>query len=43
MLAYRLSKPLPEIEQMTTAEFAEWVAFFQLQQEQMGKSHGRVR
>jgi hypothetical protein len=43
MLAYRLSKPLSDIEQMTTAEFAEWVAFFQLQQEQMGKSHGRIR
>jgi hypothetical protein len=43
MLAYRLSRPVADIEQMTTAEFAEWVAFFELQQEHTRKAgaHGK--
>lgn len=38
MLAYRLARPVSDIEQMTTAEFAEWVAFFELQQENNRKA-----
>lgn len=42
MLAYRLSRTLPEIEAMKTTEFMEWVAFFEIQSD-LGKQHGRVR
>lgn len=38
MLAYRLVRPVSDIEQMTTGEFAEWVAFFELQQEHIRKA-----
>lgn len=38
MLAWRLGRPVSDIEQMTTGEFAEWVAFFELQQEHVRKA-----
>lgn len=43
MLAWRLSRPLAEIEAMDTRQFMEWVAFFELQSDQMSKHNGKVR
>jgi hypothetical protein len=43
-LAYRLSRPLAEIEAMKTTEFMEWLAFFEIQAElTRNKHHGRIR
>lgn len=38
MLAWQLHRPIAEIEAMTWAEFWEWIAFFELQNERMRKA-----
>ena len=47
MLAYRLKRPISDIEQMRTTEFLEWTAFFELHDQsnksQINRHNGKFR
>ena len=48
MLAWKLGRPLTEIEAMDSRQFMEWVAFFALQEDQLNHTlkrhhHAKIR